>query len=93
MNWLFAENETNTERIVRAPNGSAYVNDGIDEAVVRVDPVLGVLPRGQRGAHRREPPDRPDGPGPWLIESLAVLDPEEALEECFAAAMKMIRGQ
>jgi len=32
---LFTENETNTERLFNAPNGSPYVKDGINDVVVR----------------------------------------------------------
>ena len=34
LDLLFTENETNAERLYRAPNPSPYVKDGINDAVV-----------------------------------------------------------
>ncbi len=52
---LFTENETNNERLFGVANGSPYVKDGIDEAVVhgRMDRVNPALTGTKAAAHAR----------------------------------------
>jgi hypothetical protein len=85
---LFTENETNTQRLFGAPNGSPYVKDGINERVVRgaADAVNPAREGTKAAAHYR----RIVGPGETVTLRLRLTDRPPAPGKAFGSEFDRI---